>query len=96
MQLTQKQETALDDALVRVEAMTGSEMRDWSIEYKPETRPGRGHDIIAWTADSDYMANQYMDPYGNGTLVIARTEVIHNDADEDHFDDEGNCECEQL
>jgi len=92
--LTEKQQAALDDAIERVEKITGSNLRDWSIEYKPETRPGRGHDIVAWSADSDYIANQYLDPYGNGPLIVCSIDVIHNDAEEDHFDEDGNCECE--
>lgn len=92
--LTEKQETSLDEAEKRVEAMTGESLVRWHIEYQPETRPGRGHDISAWGLTDRYLATQFLDPYGNGSLVVSEYNVIHNDGDDDHFDDEGNCECE--
>ncbi|MDQ0756104.1 hypothetical protein [Arthrobacter sp. B3I4] len=91
--LTEKQRAALELAARRVENMHGSHLGFWGIVYAEEVRPGRGHDITAWAADGEAIATQYLDPYGNGPLVFSQTELIHNDADEDHHDEDGNCEC---
>lgn len=92
--LTDRQQKALDRATRRVENITGTSTWDWSIAYQPEIRPGRGHDLTAWAADGEHLAIQYLDPYGSGALVVSEINVLHNDADWDHFDDEGNCEHE--
>ena len=59
-----------------------------------ETRPGRGQDLSAWATDGEYMATQHLDVYGNGPLIVSSIELMHNDADEEHFDEDGNCEHE--
>ena len=92
--LTAKQIKALEEADKRAEHIAGQDLGRWHIAYEEETRPGRGHGITAWAADGEYLATKYLDPYGNGPLVIAELDLIHNDSDEEHFDDEGNCEHE--
>ena len=92
-QLNAKQRAALNKAAKRAEAITGSSIGLWGVVYHPETRPGRGHDITAWTADGEHVVTQYLDPYGHGALVVAALDLIHNDADEDHFNSLGHCEC---
>lgn len=92
--LTQKQVKALDEATGRAEKIAGQDLGQWHVSYRPESRPGRGHDITAWAADGEYMATQYLDPYGNGPLVVSAIDLLHNDSDEDHFDPEGCCSCE--
>jgi len=91
--LTGKQKTALDKAGKRAAAITGSSVGLWDITYQPETRPGRGHDITAWAADGEHLVTQYLDVYGHGALVVAALDLIHNDADEEHFNSLGHCEC---
>jgi hypothetical protein len=93
--LKEKQIAALDKGLKRAEAITGTSLATWDIVFREETRPGRGHDLIAWTGDSDYVVTQYLDPYGNGPLVVCTIDVIHNDSDEDHFNEYGVCECRE-
>lgn len=92
--LTVKQAKALDRATEQAEKIAGQDLGQWHVSYQPESRPGRGHDISAWATDGEYMATQYLDPYGNGPLVVSAIEVLHNDGDDDHFDPEGRCPCE--
>ena len=91
--LTDKQKAALSKASERASAITGSTIGLWDIAFHPEVRPGRGHDITAWTADGEHVVTQYLDPYGHGALVVAALDLIHNDADEDHFNSLGRCQC---
>lgn len=91
--LTEKQRIALDGAESRVERAHGESLGHWGIVYAEEARPGRGHDITAWAAGDGLIATQYLDPYGNGPLVLSSTDLIHNDSDEDHFKDDGTCYC---
>ena len=93
--LTAKQLKAMDEADDRVQNITGTDLGMWHIAYGEETHPGRGHDITAWAADGEHMATQYLDPYGSGPLVLCAIDVLHNDADEDHFDENGDCEHER-
>ncbi len=92
--LTEKQIKALEEAGGRVENICGQDLGRWHIALEEETRPGRGHDLTAWAADGEYMATQYLDPYGYGSLVVSSIDVMHNDADEEHFDENGDCEHE--
>ena len=91
--LTDRQQKALEVAERRIEVITGSNLGEWHIAYQPESRPGRGHDISAWACDGEYLATQYLDPYGNGDLVVSGIDLIHSDSDEEHFDEDGICEC---
>lgn len=95
-QLTDRQLKALEDSDRRVQAICGQDLGRWHIAFEDETRKGRGRDLTAWAADGEYMATQYLDPYGNGALVVSEINLIHNDADEDHFDEYGNCEHEHT
>ena len=90
--LTAKQIKALEEADGRVENICGQDLGRWHIALEEETRPGRGHDLTAWAADGEYSATQYLDPYGYGSLVVSSIDVMHNDADEEHFDENGDCE----
>ena len=92
--LTERQIKALDEAEQRVENIAGQNLGNWHIAYAEEVRPYRGHDITAWAADGEFMATAYIDVYGNGPLVVSAIELIHNDSDEGHFDDNGDCEHE--
>lgn len=92
--LTTRQVAALEEAAGRVSRMTGGSIRTWDIVFHPEVRPGRGNDITAWWADGENMATQYVDVYGNGSLVVSETDLTHNDSDEDHFDEDGICGCD--
>lgn len=91
--LTEKQKAALDRAARRAKVITGTTPGLWDISFSEEVRPGRGHDITAWSADGEHVVTQYLDPYGHGALVIAETTLLHNDADEEHFNSLGHCEC---
>lgn len=93
-QLNARQHEALATAQQRIESITGEVVFGWSVEYHPETRPGRGHDITAWARTDDHITNQFLDPYGNGSLTISEARIVHNDADETHIDVNGNCACE--
>ena len=64
----------------------------WDIAFREESRPGRGHSIRAWWADSDKVASVDMDVYGYGRLVFVTMDVEHSDYDEEHHDDYGGCE----
>lgn len=90
--LTPRQVSELETMNTRAEKITGAILGPWAIAYQDESRPGRGHSITAWAADGENLATAYLDPYGHGPLVIAEIDLIHNDADEDHFDAEGKCE----
>ncbi|MCQ1951597.1 hypothetical protein NNX28_16895 [Arthrobacter sp. zg-Y859] len=91
--LTDRQQKALEQAERRIEVITGTDLGEWHIAYQPESRPGRGHDLSAWASDGEHMATQYLDPYGNGALVVYSIDLIHNDSDEEHFDEDGICDC---
>lgn len=93
--LTEKQQVALDEAAARVERITKDVPSSWDIAFRPERRRGRGRDIVAWTADGEHVATLYCDVYGNGPLVVGSFDLMHNDSDDDHGDDEGNCDCEE-
>ena len=92
-QLTSKQLIALDEAADRTDRITKSVLGSWDIVFHPETRPGRGKAITAWMADGEHVATYYCDVYGYGSLVVGSFDLIHNDSDEEHGDDEGNCDC---
>lgn len=92
--LKNKQVVALDKAMQRAEEITGTLLGSWDIVFRDETRPNRGHDLVAWAGDSDYVVTQYLDPYGSGPLVVSTIDVIHNDSEEDHFNEDGGCGCE--
>jgi len=93
-QMTERQVKALTEADARVEKICGHDLGRWFVAFETEIRPGRGRDLSAWASDGEYMATQYLDVYGHGSLVVSSIDVMHNDADEEHFDEEGNCEHE--
>lgn len=64
---TERQSHALTEFLEHAQAH-GLDIREHSIEisYRPETRPGRGHDLVAFASDGERMATAYIDVYGNG------------------------------
>lgn len=93
-QMTERQIKALTEADARVEKICGEDLGRWHVAFEQEQRPGRGHDLSAWAANGEYMATQYLDVYGNGSLVVSSIDVMHNDYDDDHFNAEGNCEHE--
>lgn len=92
--MTERQIKAMEEADQRVKSICGHDLGRWHIAFEAETRPGRGRDLTAWAADGEYMATQYLDPYGDGALVVSFIDLVHNDSDEDHFTEEGTCECE--
>ncbi len=92
--MTERQIKAMEQAGGRVENICGQSLGRWHIAFEVETRPGRGRDLTAWAADGEYMATQYLDVYGNGSLVVSSIDVVHNDSDEEHFDEYGDCEHE--
>lgn len=55
----------------------------WTVLWAEESRPGRGHYIDAIWCDGEYMAQVTMDVYGYPNVSVARTELIHNRADEE-------------
>lgn len=93
--LKDRQVAELETMHARAKKITGEDLGRWHIAYDDESRPGRGHSITAWAADGENLATAYLDPYGHGPLVICSVELIHNDSDEEHFDEDGRCEHEQ-
>lgn len=92
--ITEKQAKAMEEADGRLANIAGQDLGRWHITYELEQRPGRGHDIVAWASDGEFMATAYVDVYGRLSLVVSAIELIHNDGDEDHFDEHGDCEHE--
>lgn len=93
-QMTERQVKALSEADARAQNICGQGLGRWHVAFEAETRPGRGQDLTAWATDGEYMATQYLDVYGNGPLIVSSIELMHNDADEEHFDEYGDCEHE--
>lgn len=60
------------------------------ISPHPESRPGRGHDLmVMWTGGDDLAAYAFIDPYGNGPLSVTTWELIHSDSDDE-------CDCDRC
>lgn len=59
---------------------------DWEIQWREESRPGRGHAISAIWSDGEYLVQITMDVYGYPAVSVAETRWIHNSADEE-------CDC---
>lgn len=64
---TERQERALAELVERARAH-GIAVRAHNLEisYRPETRPGRGHDLFVFASDGERMATAHIDVYGNG------------------------------
>lgn len=80
--LTKKQEESwpryVEDASRYLDGYTiKRELHYWVVDYWPETRPGRGHDIEAVYLDGEVFAHLYMDVYGNGSLSVGTTNTVH-------------------
>lgn len=61
----------------------------WTLDWKDELRPGRGHDLVAQWCDGECLAFIHMDVYGNGSVSVAEVHWLHNGADEE-------CDCEHC
>lgn len=88
--INDKQRTAIDEFLadaVRHGATDGQIRHGLYIEAKPETRPGRGHDIRVAYIDESIVAVQYIDVYGNTGDTAAFGTVDWVCAPEDWCDD---------
>lgn len=82
--LTDRQEAALD-RLVAFARRHDVDIRDrhWlSIAFEPESRPGRGHDIVVSYADSDHVISARIDVYGHGTTSLGAVEWMHDGSEE--------------
>ncbi len=61
----------------------------WTIDWKDEIRPGRGHDLVAHWCDGEHLAFIHMDVYGNGSVSVAEVTWLHESASEE-------CDCEHC
>lgn len=55
----------------------------WLTKFREEIRPGRGHDIEAMYCDKENLVVITLDPYGSGSLSVARLDWVHNDFNEE-------------
>lgn len=90
-QFTDRQVAAWPEAIAEAQryVTTGGvpeELFYWYVNWREETRPGRGHDIDAHWSDGEYFVHITMDVYGHYTVSVAETEWLHSSAWEE-------CEC---
>lgn len=52
---------------------------DFRIHFRPEARPGRGHDLDAFYADPDHAVAAIIDPYGSWRVSIGTVDWFHLD-----------------
>ena len=92
---TERQSKAWPGMVAEVQRYAGTTIHEspesywWTIDWKDETRPGRGHDLVAQWCDGEYLAFVHMDVYGNGSVSVAEVAWLHNSADEE-------CDCEHC
>ena len=55
----------------------------WTVEWVPESRPGRGCDLNAIWTDGEHFVQIMMDVYGRASVSVASLDWLHADADED-------------
>lgn len=89
-QLTERQMSAWGSAVFEARCITESYITkalfSWVIEWREETRPGRGHDINAHWNDGEHAVQIMMDVYGHYTVSVAETKWLHSG-------DWEECEC---
>lgn len=96
---TERQDCALAEFFEHARAH-GLDIREHNIEisYRPETRPGRGHDLVAFASDGERMATAYIDVYGNGDspavydINLACYPALDTTCDLPQCNDEGGAE----
>lgn len=83
--LTARQNEALDRVLAEAQkhGVAIKRKSEFTIEYLPEARPGRGNDIKIFFVTDSHVLYDMIDVYGNGSsLQIGSVEWTHG-ADED-------------
>lgn len=58
----------------------------WVMERAPESRPGRGHDVVAVASDGEHMVHVVMDVYGHGSVAVAALTWVHSPDPDDPCD----------
>jgi hypothetical protein len=79
-ELTLRQAFALENLVRTAQDDYDVEIRDRTdliIHYEPESRPGRGHDIVVAYINGDNVISDRIDVYGHGNPYIGRVEWIH-------------------
>ncbi|WP_159080788.1 hypothetical protein [Nocardia suismassiliense] len=92
--LTPAQNRALDDLLTlaqkhAVEIRSRSQL---TITRQPETRPGRGHDLEIFYADSDHVITDIIDVYGASRPNIGVVDWTHLGSDDGGAHDCQTCD----
>ncbi|MEU3013394.1 hypothetical protein [Nocardia asteroides] len=92
--LTDAQRAALVDMtnVARLHSIGLTDPSELSIEFLPETSPGRGRDIRVWWADSDHVFMGQLDVYGNGSGALGEVDWVCDDASEN----QGCAVCEEA
>lgn len=88
--VTDRQQKRITETATDLRDYWGLDCAVWpNIAPEPESRPGRGHDLVCFWGDGEQVATLYADPYGNGPLVVSYITVIHNDSDDE-------CSCQRC
>lgn len=84
--LTAKQQESLDRVKAELADRWNMHGIYFDIDYRDESRPGRGHDIAWWACDGERLAQGCIDVYGNGDgYGVGDIDWIHGGEE---------CECE--
>jgi hypothetical protein len=89
-QLTKRQARDWPGAIARLRVHyppLPEDIRNWTVDYAEEARPGRGHFVSATYLDGEIFAQVMMDVHGYPSVYIAQLDWIHSDANEE-------CDCE--
>lgn len=92
-QFTERQAKAWSEAVAEIQRYVTSTVSadidhyDWTVSWKDETRPGRGHGFVGLWCDGEHLAQVVMDVYGYPSVAVAEVTWLHNsEADE--------CDCD--
>lgn len=61
----------------------------WELIWRPESRPGRGHDLKALWCDGEHLVELNIQVYGEWSVGIGAIDWLHSSSDEE-------CGCERC
>ena len=89
-EMTERQARAWGDAVAEVNKRGGAHLPEafesWDVQWRDESRPGRGQYLSATVCDGEHFAQIMMDVYGYPLVSVAEVRWIHSSSDE-------QCEC---
>lgn len=86
--MTDRQAAAWPKHVARLNIAAGwsavpEDIRNWSVRWDEETRPGRGRGLSATFVDGEVFAQIMLDVYGYGYESVAMLDWVHASSDEE-------------